>query len=413
MKCNYSHKFRNALLALFFFLLGVGVNQRWHWPGRWIVKSPSLPTAESRANMDLFWQVWGLLDNNYLNKKAIKPQKMIYGAIEGMVASLGDPYTVFLPPEENKLTNQDLNGKFGGVGIQLGFRDRRLTVIAPLKGTPAEEAGIQAGDIITKIIDAKKHLDKNTAEVSLPQAVKWIRGPVGSAVTLVVRHPGSDKDNAIKIIRGQITVPTVIWRQLDFQGKKIAYVRVYRFSQILEKQWQQWLADEERWQADSNFAGIILDLRNNPGGYLNGAVYLAAEFLPKGIVVEQENARGQKKIYRVNRPGRLYHVPLVVLVNRGSASAAEILAGALQSHRRATLIGERTFGKGTVQEPEELPGRAGLHITIARWLLPDGRSINKKGIEPDIKVEAKVGEDKIGGKDDPALQKGLEKLLMK
>ncbi len=403
---------QQILLALFFFLLGVGVNQRWHWPGRWLVKRPA--TATARADMTLFWQVWDLLEKNYLNPKALDKKKMVYGAIEGMVASLGDPYTVFLPPEENKLDQEDLGGEFGGVGIQLGFRDHHLTVIAPLKDTPAEKAGVRAGDIILHIKDRRKHLDVSTEGISLPQAVKWIRGPVGTAVTLTVQQPEESKPRVIKIVRGKIVVPTVVWKEADFGGRKIAYVRVYRFAEILPSQWAKFYQQEQEWQRDSRFAGIVLDLRDNPGGYLSGAVYLASEFLPRGVVVKQDNGHGRDKIYRVDHRGRLLQVPLVVLVNRGSASAAEILAGALQAHHRALLVGEQTFGKGTVQEPEALPGGAGLHITIARWLLPDGRSINKKGIKPDIEVKAETKEEAKGDlPKDPVFQKAAEILKVK
>lgn len=367
--------------------------------------------VEAKANLNLFWQVWGLLEKHYLNSKALNKQKMVYGAIEGMVASLGDPYTVFLPPEENKLDQEDLGGEFGGVGIQLGFRNHHLTVIAPLKGTPAERAGIKSGDIILHIKDEKKHLDVSSERISLPQAVKWIRGPIGTAVTLTVQQPNDSQPRVIKIIRGRIVVPTVVWKEVNVGDKKIAYVRVYRFAEVLPTQWTKFDQQEREWQHDSHFAGIVLDLRDNPGGYLSGAVYLASEFLPRGVVVKQDNGRGRDKIYQVDHQGQLLQVPLVVLVNRGSASAAEILAGALQAHKRAVLVGERTFGKGTVQEPESLPGGAGLHITIARWLLPDGRSINKKGIKPDVEVKSEIKEEEKGSiQKDPVFQKAAEVL---
>ncbi len=412
-----TYHFRLLILALFFFFLGAGVNQRFAWPGRWWQRqagvTPGAGADEAKVDMTLFWQVWDLLRKKYFNQQALNQEAMVYGAIKGMVASLGDPYTVFLPPTENKLTNEDLDGKFGGVGIQLGFRDHHLVVISPLKDTPAEKAGIQAGDIILKVIDTAKKVNESTLDMPLPTAVKIIRGPVGKPVTLVVRHPGQKKEVAVKIIRGEITVPTVVCHPLQLNGHHFAYLKIYSFSQALEPQWQRCFFQVKNEERKQPLDGLILDLRNNPGGYLNEAVFLASEFLKKGIVVEQENGQGKKIIYRVEHRGQLLKLPLAVLVNRGSASAAEILAGALAKHQRAILVGERTFGKGTVQQPEDLPHHAGLHITVARWLLPDGSSIDKKGIEPTIKVAQEASEAAEGTKNDPYIKVAVTALLKK
>jgi len=403
---------RWLFFALFFLVLGIGVGFKMGREdfGLKVFPSRAITDTTEKADMSLFWHVWNILERKYIDSTALEKRKMVYGAISGMVASLDDPYTIFLPPEANKLTEEDLGGQFGGIGIQLGYKDKTLAVISPLENTPAKKVGVMAGDIILNIKDDSKKIDTTTEGVSLPEAVKIIRGQEGTKVSLTLLREGEPNPIVKEITRSRIEVPTVVWHQLDYQGKKVAYVQVYQFNQMMEKQWDDWLKTVVSTKKSPNFAGVILDLRNNPGGYLNGAVFLASEFLKEpSIVVEQEYSSGKKDYYRVNRPGRLLNVPLVVLVNRGSASAAEIMAGALQHYKRAILVGEKTFGKGTVQEPENLPGGTGLHVTISRWLIPGGTSINKKGVMPDVNVnlapqKAKAGKDLI-------LEKGEEELL--
>ncbi len=396
---------RAFFFALFFLLLGGIVG--FQLAKKDLVTPISFPSQE-KTDMSLFWYTWNLLEEKYLKKTSLDPQKMIYGAISGMVSSLEDPYTIFLPPEENKITKEDLNGEFGGVGIQLGYKEKMLAVISPLENTPAQKAGIKAGDIILKIQDESKKLDISTEKISLPEAIQAIRGPEGTKIQLTILREGIEKPFSVEIVRAKITLPTVVWRQIDYQGRKIAYVQVLRFAQIMEKQWFDWLKTVAVLKKDPQFAGVILDLRNNPGGYLNGAVFLASEFLKEGVVVEQEYSSGKKDYYRVTRKGSLLDVPLVVLINQGSASASEILAGALQYYQRAILIGEKTFGKGTVQEPQELPRGAGLHITISRWLLPGEGDIDQKGVFPDIEVKST---DIENNQDDLVLEKAKEEII--
>lgn len=342
----------------------------------------TLPADHANLDFSLFWEVWDRLAANYLDKGAIKPAQMIYGAIQGMTAALGDPYTVFLPPTENKQTKDDLNGAFEGVGIQLGYdKDENLIVVSPLKDLPAEKAGIKAGDLILKIDD------KETTGVSLPEAVGLIRGPAGTKVKLTLRHEGEQNSYEKELIRQAIVVSSV---EVSF-ADKVAVLKLSRFGDKTDEEWSQGI--DEILNHQPGVSGLILDLRNNPGGYLSGSIFTAAEFLTSGVVVQQEQANGQRESFAVDRKGKLINLPVVVLVNKGSASAAEILAGALQEHKRAKVVGEKSFGKGTIQEAQELTGGAGLHITTARWLLPSGKSIDKNGITPDVEV-----------KDDPATE---------
>lgn len=331
--------------------------------------------ADKNIDFSLFWTAWDRLAASYLDKTALKPQEMIYGAIKGMVASLGDPYTVFLPPQENKEAKEDLNGAFEGVGIQLGYIDEQLAVIAPLSGMPAEKAGVKAGDLILKVDE------RETTDMTLPEAVSLIRGPKGTTVKLTLLHQGEKEPYVAEIIRSTIIVPSV---EVVFLEENIAHLKLMRFGERTSDEWAT--AVNQILTHQPIVKGVILDLRNNPGGYLSGSVFIASEFLSSGTVVKQEDAAGNQESYSVDRQGMLFYQPLVVLVNQGSASASEIVAGVLQEYKRAKIVGDKTFGKGTIQEAEDLPGGAGLHITTARWLLPSGESIDNNGVIPDNQV---------------------------
>ncbi|KKS79171.1 MAG: Carboxyl-terminal protease [Candidatus Beckwithbacteria bacterium GW2011_GWA2_43_10] len=357
----------------------------------------------SQVNLSLFWQVWDKLGESYLIKENLKPQEMVWGAIKGMTASLGDPYTVFLPPEDNQSTKEELNGAFEGVGIELGFKDKTLAVVAPLAGMPAEAAGIKAADYILHIKDELKGVDVETTDMSLPEAVKLIRGKKGTEVELTVLHDGETETKVIKVRRDTIVIKSVV---LEWQGenKDVAWLKLSRFGDRTQAEWDETVGEILKHQ---QLKGIILDLRNNPGGYLNGAVALASEFLRTGqIVVRQESAKGKTETFSVSKAGRLLTQPLVVLVNKGSASSSEILSGALRDSGRAKLIGEKTFGKGTIQEALDVGESAGLHVTTAKWLLPSGQWVNEtKGITPDISIQ----DNKETAKDE-VIEKALENL---
>jgi len=392
-------KIRLAQIRLFFFcffLIFISGFFGYKF-GRGEIKFFSPKTSTSEVNFfnpkdldfSLFWDVWQRLEKSYLDKKALNSQNMYWGAIKGMVESLGDPYTVFLPPSDNKQAKEDLSGEFEGVGIQLGYKDSQLAVIAPLKGTPAYAAGVKAGDLILKIDD------KETTGITLPEAVKLIRGPKGTKVKLTLLHEGEKESYEAVIVRDKITVPSV---ELEFIDN-IAHLKLTRFG---DKTGDEWEKAVEEILGKNGIKGVVLDLRDNPGGYLSGAIFIASEFLDKGVIVQQEGTSGVKETFSVNRQGKLTKVKLVVVVNEGSASASEIVAGALQDYGRAKIVGQKTFGKGTIQEAQELKDGAGLHITTARWLLPKGRSIDKEGIKPDFEV-----------KDDPKTEvdEQLEKAL--
>lgn len=365
----------------------------------------SQPAEKKTIDMSLYWRVWDKLGEIYLTKEDLKPQEMVWGAIKGMTGSLGDPYTVFLAPEQNKETKEELDGAFEGVGIQLGFKDGRLAVIAPLAGMPAEAVGVRAGDLILHIKDEGKGIDVDTADMSLPEAVKIIRGPRRTPVKLTLLHEGGTETVEVEIIRDTIVVKSV---ELDWVGdnQEVARLRLLRFGGRTEAEWNEVVGEILKHQP---LKGVVLDLRNNPGGYLQGAVRYAGEFLEIGlIVVKQEDAQGGIETYSVNHKGRLLKQPLVVLINQGSASSSEIMAGALRDHGRAKLVGSRTFGKGTIQEAIELGEGAGLHVTTAKWLLPGGQWVNEtEGIEPEIEVE----DDKETEDIDEQLQKAIEAVL--
>jgi carboxyl-terminal processing protease len=340
--------------------------------------SGQVPQNARQLDFKLFWDVWTLLNREYFDKKAIDTQKMYYGAIQGMVSSLGDPYTVFLPPQQQKSTQEELGGSFEGVGIELGYdKDKRLSVIAPLEGTPAEKAGVKAGDVIVKIGD------KDALSMSLPDAVSLIRGPKGSAVALEIFREGESAPRTITIYRDTIVVKSVVYKTTTTpKGKNIANIKLSRFGGRTNDEWNQAISQALK----DNVVGVVLDMRNNPGGYLDDAVYITSEFISSGNVVEQENGKGEKRGYPVNRTGKMLSIPLVVLINKGSASASEIVAGAIQDNNRGKLIGDQSFGKGTIQESDDLPGGTGIHITTAKWLTPKGRWIHNTGLTPDIKV---------------------------
>lgn len=357
--------------------------------------------AGTSVDFGLFWDVWGKLTHYYVEPKTIDLQKLVYGAVSGMVAAVGDPYTSFFPPQENKQFKEELGGAFEGIGAQLGMKDGRVVIVSPLKGTPAEAAGVQPNDIILRVND------EDTAGWTVEQAVNKIRGPKGTKVRLTLLGVStSDGPRELSIIRDTITVPSVVsWIKsvgeiTELTGAteaatlrarngdaRIAYINLTRFGDNTNADWSKAVdAILQSEKTGSKLAGLILDMRNNPGGYLEGAVYIASEFLKGGTVVSQVNSDGSRQDYPTDRKGRLTSMPVVVLVNKGSASAAEIVSGALRDSRHIKLVGETTFGKGTVQTPFDLSGGASVHITTGKWLMPGGESISKKGLTPDVVV---------------------------
>jgi carboxyl-terminal processing protease len=416
-------KVRSLVVVLTLMLLtgGIGYNLGQKHPVSASINQPVINTAtpgSQSVDFALFWDVWGRLHRSYIDAASIDNQKMVYGAISGMVASLEDPYTSFLPPKENQNFKDDMSGSFEGIGAQLGLKDGRIIVISPLKGSPALNAGIKPGDSILKVNGS------STDGWTVEQAVQKIRGEKGTKVTLNILHDGSAEPGDIAITRDQIIIPAIeSWVRTPDKIESITqvkepdvtklsgtvgYIHLSRFGDRLSNEWTEAVNDILEQNRKQPLRGIVFDLRNNPGGYLDGSVFIASEFLRDGLVVSQQNSDGSKLDYKVNRKGQLLDIPLVVLINKGSASASEIVAGALKDQKRATLVGDVSFGKGSVQTPEDLPGGSSLHVTTGRWLTPSGVSISKKGITPDVLVKLDPSAEASA---DAQLSKAIELLL--
>ncbi len=358
----------------------------------------------SDVNFSLFWEAWNLLKEKYGKQEDLKAQDMIYGAISGMVDSLKDPHTVFMNPPDSKKFLEDVGGRFEGVGMEIGVRKGQLQIIAPLEGTPAKKAGLRSGDKIIKIDETM------SADVSLDEAVSIIRGPKGSEVVLIIMRDGWDEAKEFKIKRDVIEVPSLRWKLLSsVTGKEdakgdIVYISLYQFSEKIDSDFAR-----EAFKILNSSAGkIILDLRNNPGGYLQRAQDIAGWFLKEGQVVTTEDFYGKTPqiIYKAKGNSEFENYPLVILINQGSASAAEILAASLRDNRGVKLVGEKSFGKGSVQELENMSDGSNLKITVGGWLTPKGAQINEIGLEPDVKVE--MTESDYQEEKDPQLEKAIE-----
>ena len=339
--------------------------------------------VDKNVDFSLFWQVWDLMIQKYYDKSKLIPSQMINGAIEGMVSSVGDPYTTFLPPMQNKIVNENLSGSFSGVGIEIGYKEGRLAVISPLPGSPAEKAGIKPGDFIVKITDKAKNVDLDSSEMSTSDAVTYIRGSKGTYVTLTLLREGVTTPIVVDIVREKISVPSVSLTWVG-EGSNIANIKVSEFGSETKSEWNKAVSEI---MAKSETKGIIIDLRNNPGGYMQSAIELASDFVPMNtVIVIQEEGDGSKQEYKSNTLPRLEKYRVVILINGGSASASEILSGALRDDRGVKLVGEKSFGKGTIQEPIDMTGGSGIHVTTAKWLTPKGTWVHDTGLTPDVEV---------------------------
>lgn len=361
---------------------------------------------ETSADFSLFWDAWKVLRDKYVDSGNVTDQDMVYGAISGMLASTGDPYSVFMPPKEAGDFSQEISGEFGGIGAEIGIRNDQLVIVAPLKGTPAERAGLKAGDAIIKING------KSTEGVSTENAVQMIRGEKGTQVVLTLFREGWPDTKDFSITRDAIQIPTLDWKMLNDAGKedpngKILYIQLYNFYEKAPLLFYQALAQS----INKEPKGVILDLRNNPGGYLDAAVDIAGWFLDRGSVVVSEKFRSEEDGHtslRAQGVPIFRNTPTVVLINQGSASASEILAGALKDDRGVKLVGKKSFGKGSVQELIPIKADALVKITIAHWLTPNGTLIDKNGIMPDVDVN--LTEDDVKTNKDPQLEKAVETL---
>lgn len=342
-------------------------------------------------DFSLFWSAWDTLENKFYGDLDVK--KMVYEAISGMINSAGDPYTLFMNPEEAKRFGEDLNGSFDGIGAELENQNGLLTVVAPLDGSPAQKAGLRSQDIVLKIDGG------DVTKMSFYGAINKIRGNKNTIVTLSIYRPSTKENLEVKITRDTIVVKSVRWEDKD----GILYIKISQFGDdtvSLTKQAAQFAIDK-------NYNKIILDLRNNPGGYLEGSIDIASLFIEQDkVVVKEKNKQGEVKNYKTTLMPILKDKKLVILIDGGSASASEILSGAIQDYQRGILVGEKTFGKGSVQSLEDLKDGSKIKITIAKWLTPLDRAIDKVGITPD--VEVKMTDDDIKNNRDPQLDKAVE-----
>ncbi|TSC80896.1 MAG: Carboxy-terminal-processing protease [Parcubacteria group bacterium Gr01-1014_29] len=373
----------------------VGYNQR---PAIDLVTSLYNKETAKPTEVDFspFWKAWSILEDKYVASGELDRQKMVYGAVSGMVRALDDPYTVFFPPVEQELFESEIQGKFEGIGAEIGMRKGVLVVISPLTGSPAAEAGLLAGDTILQIDDI------STADLTLEEAVRHIRGQKDTIVALMIVRKGEDETRVIKITRDTIHIPIL---EMEKREGGIFVIHLYNFSENAQLEFRRALEEMAR----SGSTKLVLDVRNNPGGLLEAAVDIASWFLESGKIVAREQfGDGSELLHRSKGYNALATIPTVVLVNNGSASASEILAGALRDQKGIKIIGKKTYGKGSVQELVEVTDTTSLKVTIARWLTPSGVSLSDEGLEPDIVVE--IDSEDVEDLKDPQLEKAIELL---
>lgn len=388
--------------AIFFFIGYLAGNR---------TSAPSLDFArvyngQSTAHVDfaLFWKVWDLLTEKYVDHATLDAQSMLYGAINGMLSATGDPYTVFLDPTDYAALNEELSGSFEGIGAEIGIKDDVLTIIAPLNDSPAQKAGLRAGDKVLEIEG------ESTAGITADDAVKKMRGPKGTELHMkIVRlneHKVVEDARDVTIVRDTIHIKSV---RVDYKDGNIAHVRLSQFGDDTITEFNRAITEMQA----RDVRGIVLDVRNDPGGILHVATVVASKFLaPRSVVVMEQDAQGKRTNLYTTGKNPLVEMPTVVLMNEGSASASEILAGALRDNRDdVVLVGRRTFGKGSVQELIPTSAKTAAKITTAKWLTPSGEHINDTGIAPDVDVEY-TSEDYEAGRD-PQLDKALEILQEK
>jgi carboxyl-terminal processing protease len=391
-----------VLLVVGGFLGGVyvGFNKSEHLPNISVFAgTDALPPTD--VDFTALWKAWNLLDQKFVpvsstTATSTSREEQLWGAIEGLARSYGDPYTVFMPPAKASIFADDIRGEFGGVGIEIGIRGGVLTVIAPIKDTPAAKAGILAGDRIVKIND------ESTDLFAVDEAVSRIRGEIGTDVKLTVVREGQDAFLDFELTRARIEVPTISY---ELRNDGVYVIELYNFTATSPNLFRRALREF----IDSESDKLILDLRGNPGGFLEAAVDMASFFLPAGkvIVTEDFGKNGEPREHR-SKGYDIFseNLKMVILVNEGSASASEILAGALQEHEIATLVGSKTFGKGSVQELVDITSDTALKVTVARWITPKGNSISDGGLTPDVEVP--VTPEAVAESKDAQLEKAVE-----
>jgi carboxyl-terminal processing protease len=400
---NFLHKKKRnviiVVLVLIFFLLGVDLGYH---------KSPAIDKVllankdtqvSTTADFAPFWKVWNTINEKYPNVSKISDQDKVYGAISGLMGSLNDPYSVFFSPNEAKSFEDEIAGNFSGVGMEVGIKDKILTVIDPLKDTPAYKAGIKSGDKILKIDTT------STANMNIDDAIKLMRGDKGTTVTLAILHPDTQNALEIKIVRDIINIPTL---DTEMRPDGIFVIKLYSFDANSADLFHNAILQFAKSGSDK----LLLDLRGNPGGYLDSAVDISSWFLPSGqTVVTEDYGTNQKPDVLRSKGYDIFNDKLkfVILIDGGSASASEIVAGAMQDHKRALLVGSQSYGKGSVQETEKITPDTLLKITVAKWLTPNGTWISLKGLTPDYPVT--LTQKDADAKRDPQMDKAVQLLL--
>lgn len=358
-------------------------------------KNSSLGDNKDYFDFNLYFEVWNSIKSSHVDKNKIKDKDLFYGSLEGLAEGTNDPYTIFMDPESTEDFYQDLSGTFEGIGAEIGMRNDTITVIAPLDGMPAQKAGLRSGDKIYAI-DGESALG-----LSVNEAVKRIRGEKGTEVTLTIIR-GEDKPIDITIVRDKIFVPSI---EHEMRDDGIYYIKISSFNEDTESLFYEAVANALIEKPE----GIILDLRNNPGGYLETSITVASEWIESGPIVAEQFGENRRMEHPSNGNARLADIPTVVLINQGSASASEIVAGALRDYNKATIVGKQSFGKGSVQSLRNLSDGSSLKLTVAKWLTPEGDYIDEKGIEPQVEVD--LTEEDINKELDPQLDKAVEILL--
>jgi len=376
--------FLSFLLAVFIFIAGYKLGQN----GSLILGlGPTgimKTTVGKPENVDfsLFWEAW-----NKLKQKSVidvNEKDMINGAISGLLSSTNDPYTVFLSQKDNQRFKEDIQGEFNGIGVEITQKNNLPTIVAPLSDSPAEKAGLKAGDIILEVDGAK------TTEIGFDETINKIRGKDGTTVKLKIARESSGDPLDFTVTRSKIVVKSVEWSKKNIKEKDISYIKIRQFGDDTSALFREASKDA----ATNKNKLMVIDLRNNPGGYLETAVDIASYFIPDGVVLTEKGKNDQKKDYVAVGHSTLKDFKVMILTNEGSASASEILAGALRDRKNSQLIGDKTFGKGSVQELIDLSDGSAVKITIAKWFTPKGQQINGEGLSPDIKISDDAKTDK-------------------
>ena len=395
VKSRAQKYFGTYLIVIFFIIsfgIGVSVGRTWNVKNQITsansstdvanILNPDRSVNKSGVEFDQFWQVWDKIKNKYV-KQSSDETMMLYGAIQGLVGSLGDPYSLYFPPKEADEFAKDLSGELEGIGAEIGIKETQLMVVSPLPDSPAEKSGLRPGDKILAIDTS------STAGMDVNTAVSKIRGKANTKVTLTIIRTGQTKSQDVVITRSKIIIPSVIF---SFKENNVAYLRIMQFNEDTKKLFSKYVKEIK----SKPTTGIILDLRNNPGGYLDTAIDMASYWVTDGSVVSEKGRSGINNEHKTSGPHPLSGIKTVVLVNKGSASASEIVAGALQDTKKGILLGEQTYGKGSVQDLEQFPDGSALKLTIAEWFTPNGKNINKEGIKPNIEMKEDWEKEKVG-----------------